>query len=116
MVFTFERRICPQFSGAQQIFKAKGMQTFADWLRYSSDPDVAPGLEALEEMRAFYTDKGIDISKDAVSLPGVSLHFLMRGTIERVPELYNPCKEAYAMLEEAGVGGQSLVFKRYLEA
>ena len=67
-------------------------------------------------MRAFYTDKGIDISKDAVSLPEVSLHFLMRGAIEQVAELYSPSKKAYAMFKEAEVGGQSLVFKRYHEA
>ena len=42
------------------------MQTFADWLRCYNDLDVAPGLEALEKMRAFYTDKGIDVLKDAV--------------------------------------------------
>jgi len=58
------------------------MQTFADWLRYYSHRDVAPGLEALEKMYAFYTVKRIDILKDAVSLPGVSLHYLLRGTIE----------------------------------
>ena len=34
----------------------------------------------------------------------------------RGAELYSPCKEAYAMLKEAVVGGQSLVFKRYQEA
>ena len=88
------------------------MQTFKDWLCYYNDIDVAPGLEALEKIRAFYTDKGIDILKDAVSLPGVSLHYLLRGSIERGAELYSPCKEAYAMLKEAVVGGQSLVFKR----
>ena len=44
------------------------MQTFADWLRYYNDLDVAPRLEALEKMRAFYTDKDIDVLKDAVSL------------------------------------------------
>ena len=49
------------------------MCTFADWLRYYNNLDVTPGLEALERMRAFYTDKGIDILKDAVSIPGVSL-------------------------------------------
>ena len=37
------------------------MQTFADWLRYYNDLDVAPGLEALEEMRALYKAKGMDI-------------------------------------------------------
>ena len=44
------------------------MQTFADWPRYYNDLEVAPRLETLEKMRAFYTDKGIDVFKDAVSL------------------------------------------------
>ena len=100
----------------RRIFKERGMKTFADWLRYYNNLDVAPGLEALEKMRAFYTEKGIDILKDAVSLPGVSLHYLLRGTIERGADLYSPCKEAYDMLKNAMVGGPSIVFKRYHEA
>ena len=59
------------------------MCTFADWLRYYNNLDVAPGLEALEKMRAFYADKGIDILKDTVSISGVSLHYLLRGCVER---------------------------------
>ena len=66
-------------------------------------------------MRNFYTEKGIDIMKDAVSIPGVSLHYLLRGAIERNAELYSPSKEAYHMLKEAVVGGPSLVFTRYHE-
>ena len=92
------------------------MQTFADWLHYYNNLNVAPGLEALEMMRAFYTEKGIDILKDAVSLPGVSLHYLLRGTIERGADLYSPCKEAYDMLKNAMVRGPSIVFKRRHEA
>jgi len=77
---------------------------------------VAPGLEALDKMRNFYTEKGIDILKDAVSIPGVSLHYLLRGAVERGAELYSPGKEAYEILKEAVVGGPSLVFTRYHEA
>ena len=91
------------------------MYTFADWLRYYNNLDVAPGLEALEKMRAFYTDKGIDILKDAVSIPGVSLHYLLRGCVERGADLYSPGKEAYEILKEAVVGGPCLVFTRYHE-
>ena len=58
------------------------MQTFADWLRYYNDLDVAPGLEVLEEMRALYKAKGMDILKDADSLPGVSLYYLLRETVK----------------------------------
>jgi len=91
------------------------MRTFSDWLRYYNNLDVAPGLEALEKMRNFYTEKGIDILKDAISIPGVSLHYLLRGAVERGAELYSPGKEAYEMLKEAVVGGPSLVFTRYTE-
>jgi len=45
-----------------------GMRTFADWLCYYNNVDVAPGLEALEKMKTFYSEKGIDILKDAVSI------------------------------------------------
>ena len=100
-----------EWEGCQRLFKEKGMCTFADWLRYYN----TPGLEALEKMRAFYTDKGIDILKDAVSIPGVSLHYLLRGCVERGADLYSPDKEAYEMLKEAVVGGPSLVFTRYHE-
>ena len=101
---------------ARKSSKLKGIQTIADWLRYYNDLDVAPGLGALKKMRASYTDKGIDILKDAVSLPEVNLHYLLRSTIEQGAELYSPCKEASAMLQEAVVGGQSPVLKRYNEA
>ena len=71
------------------------MKTFKDWLEYYNNLDVAPGLEALQKMKNFYIEKGIDIMKDAVSIPGVSLHYLLKGAIERKAELYAPRKEAY---------------------
>ena len=104
-----------EWKACKQLFREKGMKTFKDWVRYYNNLDVAPGLEALEKMRNFYTEKGIDIMKDAVSIPGVSLHYLLKGAIERKAELYAPSKEAYEMLKEAVVGGPSLVFTRYHE-
>jgi len=92
------------------------MRTFADWLRYYNNHDVAPGLEALEKIKSFYTERRIDILKDAVSLPGVSLHYLLRGAIERGTDLYRPGREAYEMLKGAVVGRPSLVFTRRHEA
>ena len=110
--FTLNRS---EWEACKQTFEEKGMKTFKDWVRYYNNLDVAPGLEALEKMKNFYTGKGIDIMKDAVSIPGVSLHYLLRGAIERNAELYAPSKEAYEMLKEAVVGGPSLVFTRYHE-
>lgn len=59
------------------------MRTFADWLGYYNSPDVVPFLEALESMRGFYTGLGIDLFKDAVSLPGVSMEYLLQGTMNQ---------------------------------
>ena len=90
---------------------------FGDWLEYYNNLDVAPFLEALQKMKEFYTSLGIDILKDAVSLPGVSEKYILRKTLQprwgyKPPELYSPNKEAYAMLKAAVVGGPSLVFTR----
>ena len=104
-----------EWEGCKRLFEEKGMRTFADWLRYYNNLDLASGLEALEKMRAFCTEKGIDILKDAVSVPGVRLHYLLKGAVEWDAELYSPNKEAYDMWKEAVVGGPSLVFTRYHE-
>lgn len=100
------------FKSARKYSKKRACKLlFAYWLCYYNNRDVVPGLEALEKMRAFYTDKGIDILKDAVSLPGVSftLYYLWRGLILGGAELYSPCREAYGMLKEAVVGRPRLV-------
>ena len=100
----------------KKVFEEKGMKTFADWLRYYNNLDVVPGIEAMEKMLDFYEAKGIDILKDAVSIPGVSMLYLLRGAIEKSAELFSPCEEAYYLLNGSLVGGPSLVFSRYHEA
>ena len=106
-----------EYDDCHHIFKERGMQTFGDWLEYYNNLDVAPFLEALQNMKEFYTTLGIDILKDAVSLPGVSEKYILRKTLQprwgyKPPELYSPNKEAYSMLKAAVVGGPSLVFTR----
>ena len=95
-------------------FKSAGMQTFRDWLEYYNNLDVTPFLETIEKMKSFYTNIGVDIFKDAASLPGVSMQYILRRTLRRrnAPDLYAPGKEAYEMLKAAVVGGPSLVFTR----
>ena len=106
-----------EYDDCHRIFKERDMQTFGDWLEYYNNLDVAPFLEALQKMKEFYTSLGIDILKDAVSLPGVSEKYILRKTLQprwgyKPPDLYSPNKEAYAMLKAAVVGGPSLVFTR----
>ena len=62
-----------EYGECKRVFRERGMKTFADWLKYYNNLDVGLFLEALEKMRGFYSDIGVDIFKDAGSLPGVSL-------------------------------------------
>ena len=90
------------------------METFGNWLEYYNNLDVSPFPEALETTKAFYSNLGIDIFKDTVSLRGVSMQYILRGTLKRrdPPELYALSAEAYDMLKATVVGGPSLVFTR----
>ena len=107
----------PEYADCHRVFRERGMRTFGDWLEYYNNLDVAPFLEALQKMKEFYTGLGVDIFKDAVSLPGLSQQYILRKTLQprrgyKPPELYAPNAEAYAMLKAAVVGGPSLVFTR----
>ena len=106
-----------EYDACKRLFHKRGMRTFGDWLEYYNNLDVAPFLEALQKMKEFYTNLGVDIFKDAVSLPGVSRQYILRKTLKgrkgyKPPELYTPNKEAYDMLKAAVVGGPFLVFTR----
>lgn len=59
-------------------------------------------------------DIGIDIFKDAVSLPAVPLKYLLQGTLGKgnTPEFYALKRQAYDMLKKVAVGGPSLVIIR----
>jgi len=37
------------------------MTSFADWLRHYNNLDVAPFIEALQKMKGYYGERGIDI-------------------------------------------------------
>ena len=67
-------------------------------------------------MKVFYTQRGIYMFKDAVSIPDVSMQFVLRGAIARGASLWSPDKVAYDLLKAAVVGGPSVVFTRYHEA
>ena len=95
------------YRASQRIWQEKGMRTFKDLLRFHNNLDFEPFLEALGSIRDSYTGLGIDIFKDAVPLPGVSMKYLLRRTLNKrdAPELYAPGEKAYEILKGAVVRG-----------
>ena len=68
-----------EWQNCNQNFEEEGMKTFADWLKYYNNQDVAPRLQTLEKMVDFYMGKGIDILKNAVRIPDVSYNYIIKG-------------------------------------
>ena len=106
------------YRASQRIWQEKGTRTFKDLLRFYNNLDFEPFLEALDSIRHSYMGLGIDILKDAVPLPGVSMKYLLRGTLNKrdSPELCAPGEKGYEILKGAVVRGPSLVLCRKRES
>ena len=52
------------------------MTIFRDYLIYYNNNDVAPFNQAVKEHMTFFNERGIDIFKDSLTLPGLTLKFL----------------------------------------
>ena len=63
-----------------------------DWLRVYNVANVVPFIEAFIKMaRQFYPDK-FDVCKDAVTIPGISMTYVLNKSLEKTKklELYSP--------------------------
>ena len=54
-----------------------------DWLRVYNVADVVPFIEAFRKMaEQYYSDK-IDVCEDAVSIPGISMTYVLNKSLEK---------------------------------
>jgi len=51
------------------------MITVKEFLAWYNNLDVAPFLEAVEKMSAFWQERNIDMFKDGISVPGLTLTY-----------------------------------------
>ena len=80
-------------------FHKKRCVTMKDWLKEYNLADVTPFIEALEKTREQYYPDEIDLLKDAVLIPGISMMYVLNEASKRrkysEPDLYapgEPCK------------------------
>ena len=80
-------------------FSKRGCDSMEDWLREYNLADVKPFIEALEKTREQYYPDEIDLLKDAVSIPGISMTYALNEAEKRrkysEPALFapgEPCK------------------------
>ena len=84
-------------------FSKRGCVTMKDWLKEYNLADVKPFIEALEKTREQYYPDEIDLLKDAVSIPGISMMYVLNEALKRKkysePDLFapgEPCKCKYS--------------------
>ena len=80
-------------------FHKRGCVTMKDWLKEYNLADVEPFIEALEKTREQYYPDEIDLLKDAVSIPGISITYVLNKALKMKkksdPDLFapgEPCK------------------------
>ena len=75
-------------------FHKRGCETMKDWLKEYNLADVEPFIEALEKTREQYYPDEIDLLKDAVSIPGISMTYVLNKALKMKkksdPDLFAP--------------------------
>jgi hypothetical protein len=66
------------------------MTRFCDFLIWYNNLDVVPFLEAIEKMSNFWQERKIDIFKDGVSVPGLTMKYLFSNVPGTYFSLLNP--------------------------
>ena len=61
----------------QRALAEKGMRNLRDFLIWYNNLDMVPFLEALNKMSQFWCQYGVDMLKEAISLPGLAFKFEM---------------------------------------
>ena len=88
-----------EYQNFRDEFSKRGCVTMKDWLKEYNLVDVKPFIEALEKTREQYYPDEIDLLKDAVSIPGISMMYVLNEALKRKkysePDLFapgEPCK------------------------
>ena len=88
-----------QYQNFCEEFHKRGCVTMEDWLKEYNLADVKPFINALEKTREQYYPDEIDLLKDAVSIPGIAMMYVLNEASKRKkysePDLFapgEPCK------------------------
>ena len=105
------------YARCQAVWRDNGMTTLRDFLVWYNNRDVIPFLEAIAKQFAFYHDRGIDMFKDGISVPGLSLlHLFNDLPNDTYFTVFNRTNsDLHKLVKDNIVGGPAIIFHRYHE-
>ena len=104
------------YAALRRTWSQRGMKTLRDLLVYYNNMDVAPFLKALANQLTTFRAMGLDLLKDACTLPGLSLQFGMKDLNGVFYTFGDDMADLYDLIKKNIVGGPSIVFTRFAEA
>ena len=94
------------------------MTRMRDYLIWYNNRDVTPFLEAISKQFACYRDRDIDMFKDGISVPGLSMLCMFKclppNTFFTVFNETN--SDLHKLVKDNIVGGPAIIFHRYHES
>ena len=105
------------YARCQAVWHDNQMKTLREYLIWYNNRDVTPFLDAIAKQFAFYRDRDIDMFKDGISVPGLSLLYLFsnlpKDTYFTVFNRTN--SDLHELVKDNIVGGPAIIFHRYHE-
>ncbi|KAI8484923.1 hypothetical protein Bbelb_373300 [Branchiostoma belcheri] len=93
------------YAYCQEVWKDHNMRTMKDFLMWYNNKDVVPMFD-------FYKERQIDMFKDGISVPGLTMKYLFMD----LDDTYFTCmdnEDVYKLFKNNIVGGPSIIFHRH---
>ena len=105
------------YARCQAVWHDNQMKTLREYLIWYNNRDVTPFLDAIAKQFAFYRDRDIDMFKDGISVPGLSLLYLFSNLPnDTYFTVFNRTNsDLHELVKDNIVGGPAIIFHRYHE-
>ena len=105
------------YARCQAVWRDNGMETMRDYLIWYNNRDVTPFLEAISKQFVFYRDRDIDMFKDGICVPCLSLlHLFNDLPNDTFFTIFNQTNsDLHKLVKDNIVGGPAIILHRYHE-
>ena len=105
------------YARCQAVWHDNQMTTMRDYLVWYNNRDVTPFLEAISKQFAFYRDRDIDMFKDGISVPGLTLLYLFTDLPSKTyfVTFNRTNSDLHKLVKDNIIGGPAIIFHRYHE-
>ena len=105
------------YARCQAVWRDNGMTTLREYLIWYNNRDVTPFLDAIAKQAGFYKHQNIDMFKDGISVPGLSLlHLFNDLPNDTYFTVFNRTNsDLHQLVKDNIVGGPAIIFHRYHE-